>query len=267
MPALASHAPGRPLRSAAGAFLLLAAYAAAEGAGAPVPAELSVPATNILAAVSARYAAVTNLSCTVRRETRTGGSSAGETVSRVVWARGGRLNVQALAPAEKRTVIDGVSVWSAAKGDKPSARAVAEQNPVQAANLFSVPASPEERLAPLDPATASEIVPPAAPFARQIALRPRSAPAEAAAAATIVSFDAEGRVVRLEAFADESRTALLATLSFESPVEAVSGAWLFGREVFETAIDGRPVRTVSRFDRLRVNEELPPSVFDPKAFF
>jgi len=117
------------------------------------------------------------------------------------------------------------------------------------------------------PATASEIVPPAAPFARQIALRPRSAPAEAAAAATVVSFDAEGRVVRLEAFADESRTALLATLSFESPVEAVSGAWLFGREVFETAIDGRPVRTVSRFDRLRVNEELPPSVFDPKAFF
>ena len=138
---------------------------------------------------------------------------------------------------------------------------------MQAANLFSVPASPEERLAPLDPATASEIVPPAAPFARQIALRPRSAPAEAAAAATIVSFDAEGRVVRLEAFADESRTALLATLSFESPVEAVSGAWLFGREVFETAIDGRPVRTVSRFDRLRVNEELPPSIFDPKAFF
>ena len=249
MAGYASSTPAQPLWSVAGAFLLSVACAAAEGTGARLPAELSVPATNVLAAVSGRYAAVTNVSCTVRRETESGGSSTGETVSRVVWARGGRLNVQALAPAQKRTVIDGVSVWSAAKGDRPSVRAVPDQNPVQAANLFSVPASPEERLAPLDPATASEIDPPAAPFA------------------TVVSFDAEGRVVRLEAFADESRTALLATLSFESPVEAVSGAWLFGREEFETAIDGRPVRTVSRFDRLRVNEDLPPSVFDPKAFF
>ena len=266
MAGYASSTPAQPLWSVAGAFLLSVACAAAEGTGARLPAELSVPATNVLAAVSGRYAAVTNVSCTVRRETESGGSSTGETVSRVVWARGGRLNVQALAPAQKRTVIDGVSVWSAAKGDRPSVRAVPDQNPVQAANLFSVPASPEERLAPLDPATASEIDPPAAPFARQIALRPRSM-SEGGAAATVVSFDAEGRVVRLEAFADESRTALLATLSFESPVEAVSGAWLFGREVFETAVDGRPVRTSSRFDRLRVNEDLPPSVFDPKAFF
>ena len=259
-------APARSLRSVAGACLSCAAVLAGR-ADAAEPPELSVPATNVLAAVSARYAAVTNVSCTVRRETDAGGSSAGETVARVVWARGGRLNVQALAPAEMRTVIDGVSVWSAAKGDKPSVRAVSGQNPVQAANLFSVPASPEERLAPLDSSTASEIDPPAAPFARQIALRPRSAPAEAAAAATVVSFDAEGRVVRLEAFADESRTALLASLSFEAPAEALPGVWLFGREVFETSVDGRPVRTVSRFDRIRANEALPPSVFDPKAFF
>lgn len=267
MPALACPAPGRTLRSAVGAFLLLAACSAAEGAEASLPAELSVPATNVLAAVSARYAAVTNVSCTVRRETASGGSSVGAAVSRIVWARGGRLNVQALAPAEKRTVIDGVSVWSAAKGDRPSRSPVAEQNPVQAANLFSVPASPEERLAPLDPATATEIVPAAEPFARQIAFRPQTAPAGTASATTVVSFDAEGRVVRLEAFADESRTAMLGSLSFESAVEAVPGAWLFGREVFETAVDGRPVRTVSRFDRLRVNEALPPSIFDPKAFF
>ena len=266
MPALACPAPGRTLRSAAGAFLLFAACTAAEGAEASLPAELSVPATNVLAAVSARYSAVTNVSCTVRRETASGGSSVGAAVSRVVWARGGRLNVQALAPAEKRTVIDGVSVWTAAKGGSPSSRAVAEQNLVQAANLYSVPASPEERLAPLDPATATEIVPAAEPFARQIAFRPRSASA-ATAASTVVSFDAEGRVVRLEAFADESRTAMLGSLSFESAVEAAPGAWLFGREVFETAVDGRPVRTVSRFDRLRVNEALPPSIFVPKAFF
>lgn len=65
----ATHsAPARALRAAAGALLCLGLAARAQDV-APQPrhAELAAPATNVLAAVSARYAAATNVACTVRR--------------------------------------------------------------------------------------------------------------------------------------------------------------------------------------------------------
>lgn len=53
---------------------------------------------------------------------------------------------------------------------------------------------------------------------------------------------------------------------FSSPLEPLPGLRLF-RRIETTTVEGREVRTASSFDRLRVNEELPPSIFDPKAFF
>ena len=53
---------------------------------------------------------------------------------------------------------------------------------------------------------------------------------------------------------------------FSSPLEPLPGLRLF-RRIETTTVEDREVRTASSFDRLRVNEELPPSIFDPKAFF
>ena len=53
---------------------------------------------------------------------------------------------------------------------------------------------------------------------------------------------------------------------FSSPLAPLPGLRLF-RRIETTNVEGREVRTASSFDRLRVNEELPPSIFDPKAFF
>ena len=269
----ATHlAPARVLRAAAGAFLSLwiAALAprAAARAAAPRPAELAVPATNVLAAVSARYAAVTNVSCTVRRGISVGGKDGGsaEGVSRIVWARGSRLNVQKVAPERRRTVIDGTTVRTAAEGEKePISFPVADQLPSQAANLRAVPASPEEALAALDPATAEDVAPVAEPFARQVAFR--FADTNAPNAVAVLSFDADGCVARLEAFDDASRAAPAWTTEFSSPFEPSPGLRLFRRIETASVVDGRTVRATSSFDRLRVNEELPPSIFDPKAFF
>ena len=269
----ATHsAPARALRAAAGALLslgvaALAPRAAAQGA-APRPAELSVPATNVLAAVSARYAAVTNVACTVRRGVSVGGKDGGsaEAVSRIVWARGSRLNVQKVAPERRRTVIDGTTVRTAAEGEKePVSFPVADQLPSQAANLRAVPGSPEEALAALDPASAEDLAPPAAPFARQVAFR--LADTNAPNAVAVVSFGADGCVARLEAFDDASRATAAWTTEFSSPFEPSPGLRLFRRIETASVVDGRTVRATTSYDRLRVNEELPPSIFDPKAFF
>lgn len=53
---------------------------------------------------------------------------------------------------------------------------------------------------------------------------------------------------------------------FSSPLAPLPGLRLF-RQIETTTVVNREVRTASSFDRLRVNEELPPSIFDPKAFF
>jgi outer membrane lipoprotein-sorting protein len=265
-------APARALRAAAGALLSLGLAALAPRAAAQDaavrPAELAVPATNVLAAVSARYAAVTNVSCTVRRGISVGGKDGGsaEAVSRIVWARGGFLNAQKIAPDRRRTVIDGTTVRTAPEGSKePISFPVADQLPSQAANLRAVPGSPEEALSVLDPATAEDVAPPAAPFARQVAFR--LADTNAPNAVAVVSFDSAGCVARLESFDDASRATLAWTTEFSSPFEPSPGLRLFRRVETASVVDGRTVRATTSYDRLRVNEALPPSIFDPKAFF
>jgi len=266
----ATHsAPARALRAAAGALLSLGFAARAQAAAPPPrPAELAAPATNVLAAVSARYAAATNVACTVRRGIAVGGKDGGsaEGVSRVVWARGNRLNVQKVAPERRRTVIDGTTVRTAAEGEKePIAFPVADQLPSQAANLRAVPGSPEKELAILDPATAEDVAPAAEPFARQVSFR--FAATNAPNAVAVVSFAADGSVARLEAFDDAARSRPAWSTEFLSPAELLPGVPFFRKIETTSVVDGRTVRATTSYDRLRVNEDLPPSVFDPKAFF
>ena len=255
------HAPARAVRSAAGALFLLgcsAARAAEPAAGS------AVPATNLLAAVSAGYAAVTNLSCTVRRQIP---GEDGELVSRVVFARGGRLNVETLAPEPRRVVVDGESAWSKGPDDgKPVRVAFADQSPAQKANVLCVPASPEEQLSALDGATGADLPSPAPPHARQTAFRFKGAPPGAPGRA-VVSFDAEGRVRAVDLFADADLRWRVASYAWDAPVEVLPGVWLFGRATAETAVDGRPVALSTRFDGIRANAALDPDLFDAEKAF
>lgn len=250
------------VRAPALVIVLLCLAAAARAADRP--AELAAPATNLLAAVCARYGAVTNLSCAVRRQVPAGGD---ELVSRVVFARGGRLNVETLAPEAKRVVVDGESAWTKSPGDKEPRRvAFADQSPAQKASVLCVPASPEEALAPLDPATGSDLPVPAEPFARQTVFRLRGAPPDAPGRA-LVSLDAAGRVRAVDLFSDAALRWRAASYAWDAPVEVLPGVWLFGRATAETAVDGSPVALSTRFDNLRANGDVDPDLFDAdKAF-
>ncbi len=232
------------------------------------PSTLSVPAAEVLAAVRGQYAAVSNVSCTVRREVADARGGKAEALSRVVWARGDRMNVQMLKPSARRTVIDGEAIWiKGPREEAPAIYHVTNQTPSQVANLRSVPGSPEELLAPLSGLLAAdrETNP---PFARTVAFMEKGTDGAPAFPLAAVSFDDLGRIGRIDFLPQHGDTAAATSaVTFHGAFEALPGAWFFHRVETETKIDGRSLRTVSRFDKIEVNGDLPASIFDPKAFF
>ena len=232
------------------------------------PAVLDVPAKDAIAAVRAQYAAVSNLTCTVRREVDNGKGGKAEVMSRVAWARGDRMNVQTVKPVQRRVVIDGVTVQMKAAADQaPSIYQVTNQTPSQFANLRSVPGSPEEMLAPFADLSAADR-PAKPPLARTVAFSLKEADGRPVVAAA-VSFDDLGRVARIDFFPDgpEDAEHPRSSAVFRGALEALPGIWLFRRVETESVLSGRTIKAVSRFDKFEVNGDIPDSLFDPKAFF
>lgn len=228
------------------------------------PQTLSAPASNVLSAVGAQYAAISNLSCTVRREASDGKGGTVEAMSRIAWARGDRLHVEGLKGGGRRVVIDGKSVYVKHPGEAaPAKYKVEDQLPTQLANLRSVPASPEEMLAPLASLAATESEPPA-PYARAVAFSE-----EAGKMSATVLFDTLGRVARIDFLTatGEGKPPAASSATFKAPFEALPGVWLFRRVETEATVEGVAVSAVTRFDRIEVNGELPDAVFDPNNLF
>jgi hypothetical protein len=227
-------------------------------------AEISVPATNLLAVVSERYAAITNLACVVRRQIAGGDE---ESVSRIVFARGGRLNAEMLSPDRRRVIVDGESAWTKKEKDKkPHRVAFDKQSPAQKASVLCVPASPEEVLFTLDPASGIDLADPTSIHARQVKFRIRGDALDSQRRA-LVSVDEVGRIRAVNLFADANCRWRIASYAWDLPTEVLPGVWLFGRSSVETAVNGTPVTLTTRFDNLRVNQDLAPELFNAdKAF-
>lgn len=231
------------------------------------PADLlAVPAGEVLPALHRLYAPVSNLTCSVRRTTSGAVRHNATLISNVAFARGDRLNVETVSPVARRFVIDGANLHAR----RPESSAV-EVTPVDKltpsllANLRSVPASPEELLAAVDPSTAADLAP-EAPAARQIAYGPLVP--DAPARLTVLSLDESGLVLSIASYASADRSTLLATTTFSAPAYPLPGVPLYARQETQTSdATGVALRTVSRFDSIRVNIALPGALFDPAAYF
>ncbi|MBR4615593.1 MAG: hypothetical protein IKO55_08310 [Kiritimatiellae bacterium] len=242
----------------------------AEAAPFSGPATLTVAPSNVLAAVTAQYAVISNLSCTVRREASDASGKPIESMSQVDWARGDRMRVHSLKGGGRRVVIDGSKIHIKGSGDSvPAIYKVEDQTPTQFANLRSVPGSPEEMLAPLASLAAmdSDTI---APFARTVAF----ADINSGTVSALLSFDSLGRVARIDFTAEsadngkgEAEAVGMSSAYFKAPKEVLPGVWLFQRVEAETSIGGNKVVAVSRFDRFVVNDEMPDAVFDPNCDF
>ncbi|MBR6021873.1 MAG: hypothetical protein IK066_05580 [Kiritimatiellae bacterium] len=242
---------------------------AAEGAssGAVQPADLlAVPAAEVLPALHRLYAPVSNLTCSVRRTTSGAVRHNATLISNVAFARDDRLNVETVSPVARRFVIDGANLHAR----RPDSSAV-EVTPIDKltpsllSNLRSVPASPEELLAAVDPSTAADLSP-EAPAARQISYGPLVP--DAPARLTVLSLDESGLVLSIVSYASADRSTPLVATTFSSPVHPLPGVPLYTRQETRTSdAAGVSLRTVSHFDSIRVNIALPDALFDPAAYF
>ena len=227
---------------------------------------LSLPPADVLPALHRLYAPVTNLTCSVRRTTSGSLRHNATLISNVAYARGDRLNVETISPIPRRIVIDGANLHARLpEGSGIEVTPVADLPPPLLANLRSVPASPEELLAAVAPSSAADL-PPVAPAARQIAYGPLVP--DAPAQLTVLSLDESGLVLSIASYASADRSTLLATTTFSAPTYPLPGIPLYQRQELQTSdAAGVALRTVSRFESIRVNIPLPASLFDPAAFF
>lgn len=245
----------------------IAADSGADAASAPVLSAslLALPPGEVLPALHRLYAPVSNLTCSVRRTTSGSIRHNVTLISNVAYARGDRLNVETIAPISQRFVIDGTNLHARRPGASGiEVTPVADLTPSLLANLRSVPASPEELLAAVDPSTAAELSPEAG-AAREIAYGPLVP--DAPARLTVLSLDGDGLVLSIASYASTDRSSPLAATTFSDPAYPLPGVPLYQRQETRTSAAGVSLRTVSRFESLRVNIALPNAIFDPAAYF
>ena len=129
---------------------------------------LALPPVDVLPALHRLYAPVSNLTCSVRRTTSGSIRRNATLISHVAFARGDRLNVETVSPVARRFVVDGAHLH-ARRPDSAALEVtpVADLPPPLLAHRRSVPASPEELLAAVEPASAADL-PPQPPAARRI---------------------------------------------------------------------------------------------------
>lgn len=227
---------------------------------------LTLPPADVLPALHRLYAPVSNLTCSVRRTTSGSIRHNVTLISNVAYARGDRLNVETISPVSQRFVIDGANLHARRPGSSGiEVTPVADLTPSLLANLRSVPASPEELLAAVDPAMAADF-PPEAPAAREIAYGPLVP--DAPARLTVLSLDASGLVLSIASYASSDRSSPLVATTFSSPIYPLPGVPLYTHQETRTSdATGVSLRTVSRFESIRVNIALPHALFDPAAYF
>lgn len=240
----------------------------ADAPSSPVSAAalLALPPVDVLPALHRLYAPVSNLTCSVRRTTSGSIRRNATLISHVAFARGDRLNVETVSPVARRFVIDGTHLHARSPGsDSIEVTPVADLAPSLLANLRSVPASPEELLAAVDPASAADL-PPQPPAARRIAYAPLVP--DAPARLTVLSLDAAGLVLSIASYASPDSSSPLSSTTFSDPFYPIPGIPLYPRQETQISDDaGVSLRTVSHFDSIRVNIPLPGAMFDPAAFF
>lgn len=227
---------------------------------------LALPPVDVLPALHRLYAPVSNLTCSVRRTTSGSIRRNATLISHVAFARGDRLNVETVSPVARRFVVDGAHLH-ARRPDSAALEVtpVADLPPPLLANLRSVPASPEELLAAVDPASAADL-PPQPPAARRIAYAPLVP--DAPARLTVLSLDAAGLVLSIASYASPDSSSPLSATTFSDPFCPIPGTPLYPRQETQISDDaGVSLRTVSHFDSIRVNIPLPGAMFDPAAYF
>jgi hypothetical protein len=209
----------------------------------------------------AAYDAVPQLSCELRRDVKPAGGDSVRFLSRIFFRRPDCLHAENLSPMKRRTVCDGRTLRQYTEGlPRGFSRPVAELEGEALTNLRMLPGSNANWLEPLKDFEETEL-PADGSAARRIAC---TAPGKAYA---VLSFDGQGRWIRLEMFSgpDCANRLLLAEMS--DFAEILPGTWLARRQTVELSMDGAVRSETVRLDNLSATAPIPEAMFDAESFF
>lgn len=215
----------------------------------------------VVKALLATYGSVPQLSCELRRDVKTPEGDSIRFLSRIYFQRPDRLHAENLSPMKRRTVCDGTTLRQYTEGlPRGFSRPVSELEGEALTNLRMLPGSNANWLEPLKDFDETDL-PPADGATRRIAC---TSPGKAY---TVLSFDGQGRWIRLEMYSapDCSNRLLLAELDDFS--EIVPGTWLACRQRIDISMDGAVRSETIRLDNLSATAPIPDAMFDAESFF
>lgn len=206
------------------------------------------------------YASVPQLSCELRRDLRGADGDTVRFLSRIWFRRPDRLHAENLSPMKRRTVCDGTTLRQYTEGlPRGFARPVTELEGDALVNLRMLPGSNSNWLEPFRDIPETELPPEG--DARRIAC---TQPGKAYA---VLSFDAEGRWIRLEMYASEAMADRLLRADMEDFAEVAPGVWLGRRQKIDLSMDGAVRTETVRIDNLSATAPIPDAMFDGESFF
>lgn len=206
-----------------------------------------------------RLDAIRTLQCDVRKDVQ-GPDGRLRMLSRVYFARPDMLHVENHAPVRRRIVSDGRVFRSRVEGQaRGFSRAVDDLSREMQIELRKVPGTAADHLLRLRDLEET-VLPPNAEFPV------RRGYAEAQVF-TVLSFDQQDRIARVDFFDPSDRTTMLGEVVYSAFDEALPGVWIARRHDIRTRA-GAVERTEStRFSNVVINESIADGLFDASAFF
>jgi len=219
-----------------------------------------VQAESVRERVLQSYAAVSNLSCEIRRDSPLPDGETLRMLSRVYYQRPDQLHVERFSPVKRRIVCDGTVFRSYTEGlPKGFSKPVAELDAEMIRNLRMVPGSFANMLEMLD-------------GAKEVLLEgtetyPVRAGYDNGKSFSVLSLDEQGRLARFEVFSTPAMTDLSTFTAFSAFQEILPGTWLPCHHQTRAVLDGVERMQITRIDNVVANGKLPASLFVADAFF
>lgn len=206
------------------------------------------------------YDAVRTLSCTIRKTTSAGGRRV-TMISRVFFERPHRIHVENVAPAHRRIVSDGSTLYFHVTGQPLGYSSPVDKLPPDWKDMLgNVPGSPMEHLRRLKGRKGTPLPAPAGhPVRVRYDLEKLS---------VVLSCDASNRLARLDFYAGPDLKAQTAEYTFSQFKAVAPGCWIpcLHKALLHLPDGGRAEET-RRIENVTINKPIAPNIFKPELFF
>lgn len=225
-----------------------------------LPVAADTTTVSLAASLCRGYDAVESVSCEVEKTTTAAGRSV-KWLSRVYYRHDNRIHVENVAPAKRRIIADGKTLFYFSEGDKRGySKPVDELTGPWWVSLHAVPGSPMEHLLQLRDLPEQVLEPePGHPVRRGY---------QAEKVYVVLSCDPEGRLAKVEFFKAQDLKDKTGEYQYGLFEKVSDQCWIPCLHKATMPLpDGGQLTETRRILNLEVNKPIAPALFDPAPFF